>query len=131
LAQALELTLYQRELRARSLWPHKQVDLHREMRQQAARMDAAHALLESRPDRQHRRAASGTRARAVASVRASRHGSPPRGSMVHVHRVLGQVWRNGRACVRASLVDGSIHIVPVELVEPSMLLTFTTTASKR
>ena len=78
--------------------------------------------LEATPQRQQRL----SKARSPVEVVVLDLGSPPRpGSpraTARIHRILGQVWRKGEACVRASWADGSIHIVPVECVDPSMLL---------
>ncbi|KAG8470993.1 hypothetical protein KFE25_009414 [Diacronema lutheri] len=117
LCSALELTLLQRGARGPPAPTQRQEELHREVRRQTARMEAAHALLEARPARLGR----ADRPRGLAT---SSHGPPsPRAARVtRVHRVLGPAWCNGHACVRASLVDGSIHIVPVEQIEPKVLL---------
>lgn len=76
------------------------------MRLFAARMHAAHALLESRPERR------------------LQSSSPLDGDGVVVQRVLSQVWRNGQACVRASLTDGSVRVVPVDKVDANALISF-------
>mmetsp|Transcript_25001 Transcript_25001/g.57809 ORF Transcript_25001/g.57809 Transcript_25001/m.57809 type:complete len:95 (+) Transcript_25001:209-493(+) len=87
-------------------------------------MEAAHALLESRPERLGRGGRRGPTAVSVIGASARPHttqSSPPRG-VPKVHRILGQAWRNGQACVRASLADGSVHVIPIELVDPSVFL---------
>mmetsp|Transcript_14675 Transcript_14675/g.43062 ORF Transcript_14675/g.43062 Transcript_14675/m.43062 type:complete len:88 (-) Transcript_14675:295-558(-) len=76
-------------------------------------MDAAHAYLETRPARSRGAEAARTRGNVLKHAPAG---------LAKVHRVLGRVWRNGHACVRVSLRDGSIHVLPVELVDPVVLL---------